>query len=64
MAVFYMNKKSTCEHTRLLTVCALEYFTDNTMGRNKNKMELHPTFQKGKKKKRHKRKMNYDPCRN
>lgn len=35
MAVFYMNKNSTCEDTRLLTVCLLEYFTDNTMGGNK-----------------------------
>jgi len=48
MAVFYMKENSTCEPTRLLTVCVLAYFTDNTMGGTKNKMELHPPFRKEK----------------
>lgn len=42
------ERNSTYEHTRLLTVRVLEYFTDNMMGGIKNKMELHPPFRKKK----------------
>lgn len=61
--VLHEQKLYMLTHTSIDSMCTGILHRQHNGG-NKNKMELHPPFRKEKKKKGHKRKMNYDPCRN